>query len=50
MIWRIIRDKQVVVITESYGSLYYSWDNRSMSDVLHMCNKCERACMKIIKE
>lgn len=24
MIWRILRDKQVVVITESYGKLYYN--------------------------
>lgn len=23
MIWRILRDRQVVVITESYGKMYY---------------------------
>lgn len=26
MIWRILRDRQVVVITESYGRMYYDWD------------------------
>lgn len=39
MIWRILRDKQVVVITESYGKLYYNWDTRSPEDVCQMCNK-----------
>lgn len=39
MIWRILRDKQVVVITESYGKLYYNWDTRSPEDVCQMC--CE---------
>lgn len=39
MIWRIIRDKQVVVITESYGRLYRNWDTRSLEDVCQMC--CE---------
>lgn len=24
MIWRIIRDKQVVVITEDHGKMYYN--------------------------
>ena len=39
MIWRILRDKQVVVITESYGKLYYNWDTRSPEDVCQMCSK-----------
>ena len=39
MIWRILRDKQVVVITESYGKLYYNWDTRSPEDVCQMCHK-----------
>lgn len=39
MIWRIICDKQVVVITESYGRLYRDWDTRSLEDVCQMC--CE---------
>lgn len=33
MIWRILRDRQVVVITESYGKMYYAWDTRSLEDV-----------------
>ena len=37
VIWRIIRDRQVVVITESYGRLYCSWDARSIEDVCQMC-------------
>lgn len=37
MIWRIFRDKQVIVITESYGKLYYDWDTRSLEDVCQMC-------------
>lgn len=46
MIWRIIRDKQVVVITESYGRLYYNWDTRSLEDVCQMCHRvCEMASM-----
>lgn len=39
MIWRILRDKQVVVITESYGRLYCNWDTRSLEDVCQMCHK-----------
>ena len=39
MIWRILRDRQVVVITESYGRLYYDWDTRSLEDVCQMCSK-----------
>lgn len=37
MIWRIIRDRQVVVITESYGRLYCNWNARSLDDVCRMC-------------
>lgn len=37
MIWRILRDRQVVVITESYRKLYYNWDARSIEDVCQMC-------------
>ena len=39
MIWRILRDRQVVVITESYGRMYYDWDTRSLEDVCQMCHK-----------
>lgn len=39
MIWRILRDRQVVVITESYGRMYYDWDTRSLEDVCKMCHK-----------
>ena len=39
MIWRILRDRQDVVITESYGRLYYDWDTRSLEDVCQMCYK-----------
>lgn len=39
MIWRIIRDKQVVVITEDHGKMYYNWDARSPEDVCQMCCK-----------
>lgn len=37
VIWRLIRDRQVVVITESYGRLYCNWDARSLDDVCRMC-------------
>lgn len=37
MIWRIIRDKQVVVITEDHGKMYYNWDTRFLTDVCQMC-------------
>lgn len=37
MIWRIIRDKQVVVITEDHGKMYYNWDARSIEDACAMC-------------
>ena len=39
MIWRIIRDRQVVVITEDHGKMYYNLDARSLEDVCQMC--CE---------
>ena len=39
MIWRILRDRQVVVITESYGRRYYDWDTRSLEDVFQICHK-----------
>ncbi len=39
MIWRILRDRQVVVITEDHGRMYYNWDARSLEDVCQMC--CE---------
>lgn len=39
MIWRILRDRQVIVITESYGRLYYDWDTRSLEDVCQMCRQ-----------
>lgn len=46
MIWRIIHDRQVVVITEDHGKMYYNWRTRSISDVLQMCNKvCEMSLM-----
>lgn len=37
MIWRTIRDKQVVVITESYEKTYLNWCTRSIEDVCQMC-------------
>lgn len=39
MIWRILRDRQVVVITEEHGRMYYNWDTRSLEDVCQMCRK-----------
>lgn len=39
MIWRIIRDRQVVVMTEDHGRMYYNWDTRSLEDVCQMCRK-----------
>ena len=46
MIWRILRDRQVVVITEDHGKMYCNWSTRSISDVLQMCHKvCEMALM-----
>lgn len=39
MIWRILRDRQVVVITEDHGRMYYDWDTRSLEDVCQMYHK-----------
>ena len=39
MIWRILRDRQVVLITEDHGRMYYNWDTRSLEDVCQMCLK-----------
>ena len=39
MIWRILRDRQVVVITEDYGRMYCDWNTRSLEDVCQMCHK-----------
>ena len=39
MIWRILRNKQVVIMTESNGRMYYDWDARSLEDVCLMCIK-----------
>lgn len=36
VIWRIIRDKQVVVITEGCGRTYLNWYARSLDDVCRM--------------
>ena len=46
MIWRILRDRQVVVITEDHGKMYYNCRTRYISDVIQMCHKvCEMALM-----
>ena len=37
VIWRIIRDRQIVVITEDYGRTYLNWCARSIEDVCQMC-------------
>ena len=37
VIWRIIRDRQVVVITEGCGKTYLNWCARSIEDVCQMC-------------
>lgn len=50
MIWRIIRDKQVVVITEDHGRMYYNWDTRSLGDVLVMCDKVLDKVSSILNE
>lgn len=39
MTWRILRDKQVVVITEYHGRLYRNWDAISPEDVCLMCGE-----------
>lgn len=50
MIWRIIRDKQVVVITEDHGKMYYNWDTRSLCDVWVMCDKVLNKVSSILNE
>ena len=37
VIWRIIRDRQVVVITEGCGRTYLNWCAISIEDVCQMC-------------
>ena len=37
VIWRIIRDRQIVVITESCRRTYLNWYTRSIEDVCQMC-------------
>ena len=37
VIWRIIRDRQVIVITEGCGRTYLNWRARSIEDVCQMC-------------
>ena len=37
VIWRIIRDSQIIVITESCGRTYLNWCARSIEDVCQMC-------------
>lgn len=39
MIWRILRDRQVIVITEDHGRMYCDWNTRSLEDVCQMCRK-----------
>lgn len=47
MIWRILRDRQVIVITESCGRMNYYCDTRSLEDACQMCHKVytHTACM-----
>ena len=37
VIWRIIKDSQVVVITEGCGRTYLNWYAKSIEDVCQMC-------------
>lgn len=39
MIWRILRDRQIIVITEDHGRMHCDWDTRSLEDVCQMCRK-----------
>lgn len=39
MIWRILRDRQLIVITENHGRMYCDWNIRSFEDVCQMCHK-----------
>ena len=47
MIQRILRDRQVVVITEDHGRMYYNWDARSIEDVCQMCSKVHNMALVI---
>lgn len=49
MIWRIIHDRQVVIITEDYGKVYYNWSTRSIYDVIQMCNKVSEIALSMDK-
>lgn len=37
MIWKIICGKQIVIITEDNGNLYYNWRAKNITDVCKMC-------------
>lgn len=39
MLWHIICDKQLIVITENNGTLTYSWNTRSIEDTCNMCGR-----------
>ena len=39
MLWRIIHDNQVIVITEHHGKLTYTWDTRSIEDTCKMSGR-----------
>ena len=39
MLWHIIHDKQVIVITEHHGKLTYAWDTRSIEDTCKMSGR-----------
>ena len=53
MIWWVIRDRQAVIITESYGILYCNWDARSLDDIYQMrqmtIDKAKEALYKKVK-
>lgn len=50
MIWRILHNRQVVVITESYGRMYYDLDTRSLEDVCQMCHKAHDLAYMMYKK
>lgn len=47
MILRILRDRQVVLITEDHGKMYCNWDTRSLEDVCQMCHKVHDMALMI---
>lgn len=49
MIWRILRDRQVIVITEDHGRMYCDWDTRSLEDVCQMCRKVHNIALAMDK-